>query len=219
VPSHLKPCPQCAPEWSAADARAVPLRALSGPQLAALHVTSLDDDGFRHFLPRVLEVVLLVPSPTFDLGLSRSKGRAAGWKATEAAAVRELAAIVWREVLGSYPASVGYVSDSPSLLQFVDWWDLPLPRLLGDWLRMPGLSPVRHLADLACHVWTTRDPFEPEARAAVLSWLRDDAVGDRLQSTFFATDSDQAAAQLSAAYELWTTCHRPGDAGGPTRPR
>jgi len=40
----------------------------------------------------------------------------------------------------------------------------------------------------------------------VLDWLKEPAVGDRLQGGFFAAHSDDAARQLSTAYALWTLC-------------
>ena len=53
-----------------------------------------------------------------------------------------------------------------------------------------------------------REPFESASKTTVLDWLKEPAVGDRLQGGFFAAHSDEAARQLSAAYELWTVCAR-----------
>ncbi len=47
-----------------------------------------------------------------------------------------------------------------------------------------------------------REPFESASKTTVLDWLKEPAVGDRLQGGFFAAHSDEAARQLSTAYEL-----------------
>ena len=51
-----------------------------------------------------------------------------------------------------------------------------------------------------------REPFESASKTTVLDWLKEPAVGDRLQGGFFAAHSDDAARQLSTAYALWTVC-------------
>ena len=76
------------------------------------------------------------------------------------------------------------------------------------WTRCGPLTrcPARHLADVVAAVFTVREPFESASKTTVLDWLKEPAVGDRLQGGFFAAHSDDAARQLSTAYALWTVC-------------
>jgi hypothetical protein len=207
-PRELWVCPVCGPEWSAAQICSTPLRSVSSSQLSAVHVMSLDDDGLRYFLPRLVELLLVEPSPWFDFRLSDLKGRSPAWRPAESAAVRDFVVAVWRGLLGTYPPSRSYLGDCPSMLSFIDWCDIPLAPFLDEWQSTDALPAARHLADLVNYVFATRKPFESDIKATVLSWLRQPAIGERLQDAFFAADGEEAASQLSAAYELWVVCIR-----------
>jgi hypothetical protein len=132
----------------------------------------------------------------------------AGWQSDETAAVRELADAVWSELLVGYPPALGYFSDCPPVLDLLAWCGLPLVTYLDSLRTADALPPARHLADVVDAVFTVREPFESASKTTVLDWLKEPAVGDRLQGGFFAAHSDEAARQLSAAYELWTVCAR-----------
>jgi hypothetical protein len=207
-PADLSVCEQCGPEWSAGGIRATPLRALSLPQLVAVHVMSLDDDGLRHFFPRLMELMLQTASPVFDFRLADVKDRLPAWQPEESAVVREIADAVWSELLVSYPPALGYVSDCPSALDFLDWCDLRLTAYLDSLLTGDSLPAARHLVDLVDAVFTRKEPFESASETTVLDWLKDPAVGNRLEEAFFAADSQEMARQLSAAHELWTVWGR-----------
>ncbi len=107
---------------------------------------------------------------------------------------------------GIHPCTLGYFSDSPSALDLLIWCGLDLVAHLDSLATTETLSAARHLTDLIDAVFTMRDPFTSASKTAVLDWLRDPAIGERLQAAFFAADSDQAAAQLSSAHEMWTVC-------------
>jgi hypothetical protein len=207
-PWDLWVCEQCGPEWSTEDIRATPLRALSLPQVVAIHVMSLDDDGLRHFFPRLMELMLHTRSPVFDFRLADLKDRLRDWQPRELAAVRQLAEAVWAELLVGYPPALGYFSDCPSALDLLDWCDLPLTAYLDSLLSADSLPAARHLADLLDAVLTRTQPFESASKAMVLDWLRDPAVGRRLEHACYQADSAEVAHQLSAAHELWTVCAR-----------
>jgi hypothetical protein len=153
--------PVCGPEWSAEQICSTPLRSVSFAQLSAVHVMSLDDDGLRYFFPRLVELLLVEPSPWFDFRLSDLKGRLPAWRPAERAVVRQFVVAVWRGRLRTYPPSQSYLG-----------------------------------------------AFESDIKATVLSWLGQPAIGERLQDAFFAADGEEAASQLSAAYELWALCIR-----------
>jgi hypothetical protein len=209
-PENLVVCPRCGPEWSTEDIASTPLRSLSGRQLDAIHVVSLDDPALRHFFPRLVELLLIEPAPPFDfvLGLHRLKGRIPQWDPTDASVLRNALDAVWSELLNTYPARLGYLSDVRSMLNFLDWCDIPLGPFLDYWWTTDAPSATPHLADLISEVFMFGKAFEPATKVMVLSWLNRPAVGDRLQDAFLAADSEQAANRLSAAHEIWDACIR-----------
>ncbi len=205
-PADLEVCEQCGPEWSADDIRGTPLRSVSLPQLCAVHVMSLDDDALRHFFPRVMDVLLHTDSPVFDFRLADLKQRLPAWQSGEISAVRQLAERIFSQLLTEYPAELGYFSDCPSALDFLHWCGLPLTAHLDMLLSSETQAAARHLADLVDVVLTEREPFETAPRAKVLNWLRDPAVGERLQTACLAANADDVAQHLSDAHDLWATC-------------
>jgi hypothetical protein len=207
-PPDLWVCRQCGPDLSIEDIRASRLGSVSLPQLVAVHVMSLDDDGLRHFFPRLMELMLHTPSPVFDFRLSDIKNRLPCWLPGETAAVGALADALWSELLADYPSALGYFSDCPSALDLLDWCGVPLTGHLDSLLSGDGVPAARHLADVIDAVFTMREPFESVSKTTVLDWLRDPAVGRRLEHACYQADSAEAAHQLSAAHELWTVCAR-----------
>ena len=186
--------------------QATPLKAFSLSQLGAIHAMSLDHDALRHFFPRLMELMLRTSEPVFDFRLSDLRSRLPAWQPREQAAVRELAAAVWQQMLVEYPCDLGYFSGFPSALDFLTWCDLDLVAHLDSLTGTETQAAAQHLAELVDVVFTQRDPFESASKSTVLGWLSNAAVGTRLQSAFFSADSDETARQLSAAHELWTLC-------------
>jgi hypothetical protein len=205
-PDDVWVCEQCGPEWSAGDICATPLRSISLPQLVAVHVMTLSDDALRHFFPRLLELMLATRAPVFDFRLADLQDRLPRWQPDELAVVRQLAEAVWQELLHQYPCELGYFSDCPSALDFLAWCELDLVAHLDFLTTTETPAAARHLADLVDAVLTMRDPFESASKTTVLGWMRNPAIGERLQSAFFAADSDQVATHLSSAHEMWTVC-------------
>jgi hypothetical protein len=205
-PASVSVCEQCGPEWTAVAIQATPLRSLSLPQLDAIHVMALDDDALRHFFPRLMELMLHTLGPVFDFRLSDLKERLPRWQPDEYAAVQTLSEAVWEQLLHEYPCEVGYFSDCPSALDFLTWCGLDVVAHLDLLTVTDTQTAAQHLADLVDAVLTQRDPFESTSKTTVLDWIRDPAIGARLQSAFFSADSEEAAQQLSAAHELWTVC-------------
>jgi hypothetical protein len=196
-PQELVVCEQCGPKGSADDIRSTPLRSLSLLQLEALHVMSLGEDEFRYFFPRLIELLLNEKSPVFAFNLRRMRGRVPSWPAREELAVGQLIDDLWRHLLDSYPADLGYFSDSPTLIDFTNWCDQPLQPYLDRWCSSGTVPAAQHLGELVEWVFTAREPLEPAVTDEVLQWLRQPIVGERLGS-----------AKLDAAEELWRVCGR-----------
>jgi hypothetical protein len=205
-PGQISVCEQCGPDVAADEIRATPLRALSLPQLVAIHVMALDDDALRYYFPRLIDLMLQIPSPVFDFRLADLKERIAAWQSGEVSAIRQLAQGVWAELSTEYPARLGYFSDSPSALDLLDWCGLPLPTHLDALLTAESVAAARHLADLVEAVFTIRHPFQTASSATVLKWMRTAPVGKRLEGAFFDAGDAAAARQLSGAFEVWTAC-------------
>ena len=199
-------CDQCAPGLTADEFDAIGLRSLSFSHLGGVHVMSLDDDALRFYVPRLAELLLRTPAAVFDFRPGELKQRMVGWPAAERGVIRQLAQAVWAELPSSYPADLGYFSDCPSAVDFLDWCELPLKPALSELVAAGGEAAARHVADLVDAVFTRRDPFETASATAVLESVRESAVGDCLQEAFFATNSAEVAQHLSAAHELWSVC-------------
>ncbi|GAY14778.1 hypothetical protein [Mycobacterium sp. shizuoka-1] len=196
-PAGLQVCEQCGPQWSAAEIRATPLRSLSLMQLEAVHVMSLGDNDFRYFFPRLIDALLAEPSPVFAFDLRGLRRRVPSWPAAESAAVAELVDSLWVALLNSYPAALGYFSDSPTLIDFTYWSDQPLRPQLARWQSMDTAPAAEHLAELVEWAFTVREPIEPAVKEPVLHWLRLPVIGERLRR-----------AGLARAEELWRVCGR-----------
>ncbi|WP_319437091.1 hypothetical protein [Mycobacterium sp. RTGN5] len=197
LPHEVVVCDQCGPEWSTDDIRSTPLRSLSLPQLEALHAMSMGDSDFRHFFPRLIELLINDKSPVFAFNLSGLRGRVATWPAPEANAVGDLVDNLWRHLLEAYPGELGYFSDSPTLIDFTYWCDQPLQPFLNRWQTMDTTAAAHHLGDLVDSAFTMREPCEPAVKDQILRWLRQSVIGERL-----------ASAKLDAAEELWRVCGR-----------
>ncbi len=171
-PTELWVCEQCAPEWTSAELGRVPLRTLSLMHLEAIHVMSLDDNDFRHFFPRLIELLLLEDSPVFAFSLARLKGRTPSWLPEERDVVRELVDALWDRLLTSFPAGLGYFSDAPTLIDFTFWCDVPLQPYLDRWQELDTPAANEHLADLTEYLGMMREPVDPAVKDQVAEWLR-----------------------------------------------
>lgn len=194
-PARSEVCEQCGPEWTVADIRRTPLREISLLQLEALHVMSLDDNDFRHFFPRMIEALLSEFGPVFAFSLASLRGRTPQWPDAEAALVRRLVDTLWTELLGTFPAQLGYFSDAPTLIDFTYWCDAPVPEYLQHWQRLETRPAAEHLADLVDYVYTIGEPEEPAVKPVITEWLRQRKIGERLRN-----------AGCDGAYELWSVC-------------
>jgi len=186
-------CEQCGPEWTARDIRSTPLRSLSLPQLEAIHLMSLDDNAFRYFVPRLIDLLLGEKAPVFAFDLARLRVRVPTWPEPERAAVHDLVDALWHDLLASFPAELGYFSDSPTLIDFTYWCDEPLDPRLQRWQSLTTTAAAEHLADLLEYISYIGEPNEPAVKPLILQWLRQPIIGTRLRD-----------ANCAAAHELWS---------------
>jgi hypothetical protein len=195
LPADLEVCEQCGPEWTVQDIRSTPLRSLSLLQLEAIHVMSLDDNdfsGFRHLFPRLIELLLADPAPVFAFDLSRLRGRVPTWPEQERTSVHDLVDDLWQHLLASFPAELGYFSDSPTLIDFTHRCDEALDPHLRRWQSLTTTAAAEHLANLLEYISYIGEPNEPAVQPTILEWLRQPIIGTRLRE-----------ANCTAAQDLW----------------
>jgi hypothetical protein len=182
---------------------------MSGWQLDAVHVLSLDDDALRHFFPRLVELLLVDPYQSFDFAnllLHTLKGRLTAWNPSESVVLGELLEAVWQELLTSYPTKLGYFSDCRSMLDFLDWCDISPQPFLDSWQANDAQAAAVRLAELISDLFYMS--YKAASRPPLLAWLDQPVIGERLADAFLAAESEQTATQLSAAHQLWTVCVR-----------
>ena len=78
---------------------------------------------------------------------------------------------LWKALLDSFPADLGYFSDAPTLIDFTHWCDVPaaLSRSLGR--SGTTTAAAAHLADLADYLGMMREPVDPAVKDEVQAWL------------------------------------------------
>ena len=111
-------------------------------------------------------------------------------------------------MLSSYPAELGYFSDCPSALDLLDWCELSSTAHLDSMVAADSLPAARHLADLIDALFTMRDPFQSSSKTTVLDWLRDPAVGQRLEQACYHTDSPGCGPLVRAGGRGYGLLHR-----------
>ena len=106
----------------------------------------------------MIEALLSEFGPVFAFSLASLRGRTPQWPDAEAALVRRLVDTLWTELLGNFPAQLGYFSDAPTLIDFTYWCDAPVPEYLQQWQRLETRPAAEHLADLVDYVYTIGEP-------------------------------------------------------------
>jgi hypothetical protein len=203
-PRDLAVCPMCATaDFDPARLVRADLSDWSDADLVAIHVLSLPDDGLRHFLPRVFEVLLSEQWAAFEFGLSGLKGRTTNWPLAERAAIDHVLKTIWETLLCTYPTTIGYVSTATDLLELADQFDLSISGFLDIIDQRPTPAADLHLANLIDFAYTTSGKV---ALAPIRAWLTRLTIGQRLEQAFYQATDDTTATTLAAAHELWQTC-------------
>jgi hypothetical protein len=188
--------------------REQPLRSLSGRELAKFSMKALttwgDEDEFRHYLPRLLELVAKQPGwtdiPTLFGKLQTGRWRA--WPRAEQQAIEAFLDALWRSILSGQTARVALAGIALGASNA----GIPLAPLVEIWKSAPGVPPVLQLADL---ISLERDEllrdgsfgrrWSEEARASLTTLVQSDETRRRLEETVFElTDPDEIHAVSDA---------------------
>lgn len=176
---------------------------------AMQHIGDIQD--FKHFLPRLLELLptdhgaLDLEPQVFLAKLVDAKWR--DWPKEEEKALETYLHALWQSVLlefDDYSAIDEYLTGIMRAVQ-------DLRPYLDHWLQDETLSSVRHLARFVYHVYEKITRDEPlniywqdhsEAQTQVENWLRHPKIEKNLEQAFFQNADEDFAEELSNAVEI-----------------
>jgi hypothetical protein len=143
LPKYTDPCLHCHSLDDESKLHDQPLRDLDLDHLRDYAVDALlvwgDEAVFKHFLPRIFELVATLPEPSLqliDLEILFSKFRYGNWRTwpdDEQAAVERFLHSVWHEVLGDPPTEESY-SDLESWICSIGQCEDDLSSYLHEWI-------------------------------------------------------------------------------------
>ncbi|MGI5487913.1 hypothetical protein [Microtetraspora malaysiensis] len=203
LPAKADVCDHCVSAERVRAARAAPLRILTASALEPYAWNGLntwgDVEEFKHYLPRLLELVILeeldglhAPSLMLRLGV-----RWHSWRKTEQEAVIATIGAWWRHTLNHYPRDV----DAMTMIEIIaDSLELDLAPYLAEWESNTTEAAARHMAWLM-HDFTVSVAHDTEWYALLDNWIRGPAPATILERGFFSTSSPEAAQKLSDALE------------------
>ncbi len=197
----LKPdtnaCPCCHSEEDERMVHRKPLRQL-GPEHLQKYATDAllvwgDEDTYRHFLPRIYELVATLQDPDFsDVGQEALFARLRygvwwTWPESERNAIRAYLKALWQEVLNRPQDRNSNIAEIEDWLRSIAQAEPNLQWYLDHWLAAPGLESSFHLACLAAYtdILQPRPSGWMEAREQLKqlqNWVNSSAVKAKLMS-------------------------------------
>ena len=216
-------CPHCIDEFDNHTIHARPLRELTWDELARFSWKTMttwgDADDFRHFLPRLFELIAGQADPTqtpyyrypYNEEVLFGKLAYANWRtwsSAEQAALDGYFMALWRAALASYPTRTSPSTWLASIGAATD----PAP-FLGAWRADGRAAALRHLADfvldnlnLVAGADNTFSVFwdkgDGERNRQVANWLRDPQTREQLERGCFAYAEEPFATDLSRAVQF-----------------
>jgi hypothetical protein len=210
LPAKTEVCDHCVSDEQVRATRAAPLRMLTatalGPYAGHALYTWGDVEEFKHYLPRLLELLILEELDGFfhaESLMGRVGVSWGGWRQPEQEAVIGTVGAWWRHTLNHYPQDV----DVMMMIEIIaDDLELGLAPYLAEWESNTTEAAARHMA------WLVRDFTVSVAHSAgwyVLldNWIRGTAPAVILERAFFSTGSPEVAQELSDALEthrIWS---------------
>ena len=215
-------CAHCVEDADHARLHAHPLRQLTASDLRRYTGKAMttwgDGRDFRHFLPRVCELLAVndgFAEPEIALGkLAYAEWRT--WPGREQRAMEAYLHALWRFMLSDFPVRIPAASDAETILcaiaqaeddlgsYLVDWQEAcatlgPELRHLASFIRANGTA-VAGNARLGNHFWRDR----PVQMRQCLEWLLTPATETLLEQGFFASTGQEVGQELSDAVSLLT---------------
>ncbi len=200
LPKFTNPCLCChSPIEADAKLRSKPLRLLEAEDLRDYASDSInvwgDVPDLKHFLPRILELLVTTETPTYGLidpQIALSKLRYARWRewpADEQSSVERYLQTMWRTLL-NYPPDPDSIDDIEGWLCAIAQCEDDLSVYLGIWIADESLSVSLALSSFLLSssilssknagrnaFWQGRD----EQHRQLSAWVKAPAVKDKLQ--------------------------------------
>lgn len=217
VPAHHG-CPCCVTEEDTRRLASSPLRELTCDALGRYAFKALTTwgtvDGFKHYLPRLLELTKaedgLAPRVVFG---KLEYARWTSWPSVERDVVRGFLGLVWALALATPPTELA----AGEWLKDIAQAESDLGPYLGRWEADPSRRASLHLAELALqHAEALRRPgvvlpgtWPIGPWHQVEAWLLSPGTSERLERTFFeAGDDGPAEERLGAACDALERARR-----------
>ncbi|MEV7801722.1 hypothetical protein AB0O28_02095 [Microbispora sp. NPDC088329] len=210
LPAETNACDHCVSDEQVRATRAAPLRMLTASALGpyAGHALSTwgDLDEFKHFLPRLLELLILEERDGFfhaESLISRVSASWRSWRQPEQEAVIGTIGAWWRHTLNHYPRDV----DVMKMIEIIaDSLELDLAPYLSEWESNTTEAAARQMAWLV-HDFTVSVAHGAEWYVLLDNWIRGPAPAAILERAFFSAGSPEVARELSDALEthrIWS---------------
>jgi hypothetical protein len=176
-----------------------PLRELTADDLQMYAADAIlvwgSEDDYRHFLPRIFELMISFGDPRFELHQAPvvfNKLRFANWAnwpIEEQNAIRRYLVAAWKCCLRTNPDDLG-LTDAEDWLSGIAQAEDDLHPYLGVWSEEPSVEAARHLAALIVEHQFVQDDARPqnfwserkEQWAQVREWLLGDTVRHKLRA-------------------------------------
>jgi len=217
-------CPCCVGPTDDARIRSKPLRDLTAEDVGRYSFKALTTwgtvDDYKHFLPRLLELV--IDDPSFDEVIVPTKLQWAQWQhwpEQERRVIDSYLLAVWRCILGS--------DDPAPLRRWPDDWVTFIGRIVDDmtsylalWQDSTVVSARRHLASFVCDnsiyllpnkgARTLLDVYwkeRPHQMNQVIAWLSEPQRQTQLEQAFFDHATEPWADELAQAADVLRELH------------
>jgi hypothetical protein len=219
LPPHVDGCPHCVSDSDHALLYSKDLRDLGPDELKRYAFKAMSTwggtDDFRHFLPRIFELISFagdsLPIDPEILFGKLAYGRWETWPSDERGAITTFFEILWSKVLDHFPHTVSAEDCLCSIAQAAD----DMTRYLSRWRIAESPAHAKHFAEFVednpewspRHGWSLNGTYwrgRPAQARQVVDWLRDSARRSELERAFFdlAPDKEDAALLSKAADNL-----------------
>ncbi|WP_201388103.1 hypothetical protein [Ktedonobacter sp. SOSP1-85] len=200
-------CPCCVSRADQERIASKVLRQLDGYDLERFTWKAMstwgDEDDFKHFLPRILELVSDAQERRdlpYLFVIFGKLGYCKEWTEQEREAVTNYLLALWRWILAGHP---GREEDSLLASEYLEamlYGIDDLAPFLNAWRDMCMPSSLRQLAEvISNHAWDSRLAKSSQVQA----WLREDATGQMLEEGFYTYIDEDWVEELALAVEVW----------------
>lgn len=200
-------CPCCVSRADQERIASKVLRQLDGYDLERFTWKAMstwgDEDDFKHFLPRILELLSDAQERRdlpFLFVIFGKLDYCKEWTEQEREAVTNYLLALWRWILAGHP---GHEEDSLIASEYLEemlYGSDDLAPFLNAWRDMRMPSSLRQLAEMINnHTWDGRLAKNSQVQA----WLRENATRQILEEGFYTYIDEDWAEELALAVEIW----------------